>query len=98
MPKFKVQVIASRPNEYRTKTGFVQERVLTLLDDEKTPGCRMTSTFEVAIQRGTPMDKEFPDENVIGKTLEIGVAQFESFQGRNRARQFVLFPEAKKAA
>ena len=86
MPKLLARCISSRLNSYPSKRGYVEERILTFTDEEATPAARYLSTLDLVLTKGTPAERDFPDEKVINKVCEVGVQSIEERNGRQQIR------------
>lgn len=86
MPKIRAKCINVRPNGFQTKRGWVDERVLTFIDEEMIPGARLLATFDYSIAKGSQEDRDWPDEKLLNQVFDLGVQQIGEQAGRQKVR------------
>lgn len=79
--QIKVNVVSERPNEYSGKKGNVKQVIASCLDSDTTQD-RFINLFDYVLSE---TEKEQHAGKLAGKTVILGINNFETWNGRLRA-------------
>jgi len=83
-----VTVCSERPNEYDGKKGHVKQIILSCLDTDKSQDC-FINLFDFVL---SDAEKEKYAGKLTGKTITLGIQNFETFNGRLRSKGRIIEP------
>jgi len=81
------KVLDETPDEYTGKKGLVKSQVLTLVDDEKTPGGRLKQMLEYRL---TEEEKVLYAGKLADRVIVFALTELEVWGGRFRCRGKIL--------
>ncbi len=85
MARLLLLCVSDRLNAYTSqKKGAVSERVLGLVDTDKTEGVIIPDAIQYALSQDE--HRAFPEDSLTGKRIEFAVGGFPQFGGRTILR------------